>query len=295
MEHSRYLELANLAIRLDLPFEVNDALAAELGYSWRFTSAVSEFPVIGRYRVHTEDLACEGIVAPRVELPHARMGLNAAGQWEIATPTATPGRWQLRARLREDLSEGDLWLGTREGGSDNRYPLEFPVRPLLVYNLLASHGVCVLHSSQVDLGRRSILFTGKSGAGKTTQGALWREAGYPTLNDETNLLFVNADGAAMAASTPWNGDYGRVTPSVQPLAGVFLLNQAAEDVAIRQDPLHAAMRVMSNTFSQRTHKEHFERVMDVFGRIAERAPVFELRNTATRRTVEVVLEALEQA
>jgi len=212
--------------------------------------------------------------------------------WVIGSPYGNPTAWQLRGRITADFSSGTLYTGLLDSGEHNPYPLEVPIRPMVVFNLLAEHGIGVLHSSQVDLGGRSILFSGHSGAGKTTAGRIWREAGYPTLNDEMNLLYLE-DGVAMVASTPWNSDYVKVTQSAQPLAGVFFLRQTPDNRAEPIQPVRATSRLLANSFSQRAFKAQFETVMGVFGELSFQVPVFELHNTADTRTIAVVKQALD--
>jgi hypothetical protein len=84
-----------------------------------------------------------------------------------------------------------------------RFPLEAVVRILLADSLLAREGL-LLHSVGIAVPtHRSSVFVGESGAGKTTLGALCRDAGLVCLSDELVAVVPGLDHH-VAFGTPWN-------------------------------------------------------------------------------------------
>jgi hypothetical protein len=98
-------------------------------------------------------------------------------------------------------------------------------------------GVILLHSSGVIHGGGGFLFTGRSGAGKSTVARL--SPGDTVLNDE--ICLVRLDGAvARAESTPFNGFFHGKREGSAPLRCVCVLAHAPSHEV---SPLRAAEAV----------------------------------------------------
>jgi len=198
--------------------------------------------------------------------------------------------WQLVADLSADFSTGTIYR-RQEIDELNPNPLHYPMRNHLFHNRFAALDIAICHGSHIDYDGRSLLFIAKSGTGKTTTGLLWKDAGHRLLNDEKNLLFVR-DDIAFASTAFWLGSYPLTIPGEQPLAGIFLLAQAPENKLVPVPPARAVARLLANTFSERYHKENFQRVIGAYSAVVERVPVFELHCTPDQRAVEIVKREL---
>ena len=83
---------------------------------------------------------------------------------------------------------------------------------------------------------RGRVFTGRSGAGKSTISALLRDAGWRILNDDRVVVFRRG-GEWRVAGTPWHGS-GRFAEAAEvPLDGIHFLGKSAE---CRSEDLSAA-------------------------------------------------------
>ena len=60
--------------------------------------------------------------------------------------------------------------------------------------LAHQRGIFALHASAVEIDGRALLFSGKSGAGKSTIAAEFVKRGYGLLCDDTSLLTIDDDG-----------------------------------------------------------------------------------------------------
>ena len=108
----------------------------------------------------------------------------------------------------------------------HEYGLDSLTRILLSV-LLAPECGFLLHAATVLRNQRAYVFTGKSGAGKSTVAGL-SPAGS-VLTDEISLLkFV--DGEWHAFGTPFWGEFRAAGANVHaPIAGIYFLNQALTD------------------------------------------------------------------
>ncbi|MCW2991566.1 MAG: hypothetical protein JWM73_2160, partial [Solirubrobacterales bacterium] len=111
-------------------------------------------------------------------------------------------------------------VGGRRAG-DARMVAIHVVRGILQSFLLPFYGLHAAHGAVVSDGERTVMLTGRGGAGKTTAALYLQHHGFELLSDDAPL-FVAAGGEALALSSL---DYHHVTP-----ATVELLPWLAEHV-----------------------------------------------------------------
>ncbi|MFO0679905.1 MAG: hypothetical protein U0169_25500 [Polyangiaceae bacterium] len=107
--------------------------------------------------------------------------------------------------------------------------VENSLRVAVALRAVGSRAV-VLHSAALVKNGRAHLFVGHSGAGKSTLSRFGHAEGARVLSDDMNFLRVTTEGAFLER-LPFTGDFHVPTasPEAFPLAGVYRLEQAAED------------------------------------------------------------------
>jgi hypothetical protein len=110
---------------------------------------------------------------------------------------------------------------------------------------LADEGGFLLHASSVVRGGGAQVFTGVSGAGKTTLSRL-APADARVLTDE--ISYVRREGAGYVAyGTPFSGELGRPGANVSaPLSAIYLLAQGPENRVEEVEPAAAARALLGN-------------------------------------------------
>lgn len=129
--------------------------------------------------------------------------------------------------------------------SANPYSLDSVLR--IVHTIaLAERDGFLLHAASVIRHSRAFLFSGVSGAGKTTMTRL-APADVTLLTDEISYVRLE-DGEYRAYGTPFAGELARVGDNVEaPIAAIYLLAQGPEhrvDEIPRAEALRALMRNM---------------------------------------------------
>lgn len=148
--------------------------------------------------------------------------------------------------------------------------------------LLHQRGLLPLHANAIDLGGRSVAFSGHSGAGKSTIAAWFHDRGYPILADDVCVIGFDEAGRPLAypgiprlrlwrealeASGRDAGAYDRSFDDTDkydvptgegadagplPLAAIYLLRKAGEDdgeaAIVRSTGVEAIDTLMSNTY-----------------------------------------------
>jgi hypothetical protein len=138
-------------------------------------------------------------------------------------------------------------------------------------------GGFVIHASGLDDNGRGILFTGYSGAGKSTQAALWSQfPGVVVMNDDRVAVRVEGDGAAVYG-TPWAGEMNSPRNHNAPLSAVFILEQAPENSILRLPNEASAPVLLARSFLPYWDLALMGRALQILDALLDRVPVYLLR------------------
>lgn len=134
-------------------------------------------------------------------------------------------------------------------------------------------GVFLMHASCVDIGGEGVIFTGRSGVGKTTQAELWQKhLGAEIINGDK--VFVRETGGEFHGfGLPWKGSCEYCLNKKTKLRGIVVLRQAGENRITRLDAVQATELFMPHIFMPYWDKACLENTFDAFEKIIERVPV----------------------
>jgi hypothetical protein len=143
--------------------------------------------------------------------------------------------------------------------------------------LLARQGGFLLHAASAVRNGRAFLFSGVSGAGKTTISGL-APSDVTLLTDEISYV-VKDSGEYFAFGTPFAGELARVGENLRaPIAEVFLLTQGPTNKIEPLDTAVAAHALLRNTlfFAEDPGMVNsvFQSVCDFVGRVPVRRLTF---------------------
>ncbi len=126
----------------------------------------------------------------------------------------------------------------------NPYSLDSVLR-ILHSLILAERGGFLLHAASAICDGQAYLFSGVSGAGKTTMTRL-APPDITLLTDEISYLRPRADGYA-AFGTPFAGELARAGENCSaPVAALFFLEKGAENRIDELSSAEAVRRLMRN-------------------------------------------------
>jgi hypothetical protein len=205
-------------------------------------------------------------------------------QVEIAEPTGIGADEDVQVRYEAGqwiIERGDFkarWdpatnLGCVRQGA---YPYAIDTVIRIVHSLvLAKRGGFLVHSASAIRNGRAFLFSGVSGAGKTTISRL-APPDVTLLTDE--ISYVRREGEGYQAyGTPFAGDLGRAGENISaPLAGLYLLVQGRHNHASQIGPADAARRLLRNILFFADDACLVEQLFGTACEFVSRIPVYEL-------------------
>jgi hypothetical protein len=155
--------------------------------------------------------------------------------------------------------------GIRFDGVRNEYALDSLLRVLLSWKLLGHHGF-LLHAATVVRNGKAYIFTGRSGAGKSTVASLSPEGSV--LTDEISLI-RREDGVWRAYGTPFWGEFraAGLNTSV-PVAGFFRLLQAAENQVTALRPAAILRALLPNVLFFSAEAEANRQLLEILSQAA---------------------------
>lgn len=160
-------------------------------------------------------------------------------------------------------------------------------------HLLLAEDILLFHCSALSIHGKAILFTAKSGTGKSTHARLWRERFGPAvtmINDDKPLLKVTPHEVRVYG-TPYAGKEGLHTNTSAPVAAIVILRQGQEN-HIQQSSMQQAYPALFQQSYRRGDVEGLQHTMDLVGQLAS-LPVYTLDCTISQQAVELVYERLK--
>lgn len=153
----------------------------------------------------------------------------------------------------------------------NPYSIDTVLR-ILHSLFLASRQGFLLHSASGICDGRALLFSGISGAGKTTLSRL-APADVTLLSDEISYIRCQGDGYA-AYGTPFFGELARPgANSAAPVSALFLLEQGPQNRVEDMPPAEAMHRLLRNILFFAEDRELVEKILATACDFVSRVPV----------------------
>lgn len=159
------------------------------------------------------------------------------------------------------------------------------------YHIIFRGGM-VMHAVSINYKGESILFSGVSGMGKSTQADLWSEfEGSHIINgDRATLQFQ--DERLITTGSAWSGSSGIFLNESAPIKAIVFLEQADYNQLVELAPQKALSYMMPRCFLPYYNQEFMAIALSNVDKIARNTRMFLLRNKADRESVELVRQAV---
>lgn len=213
------------------------------------------------------------IAAPRIAAPGDDLHVSREGHtWRVVRGDFS-AQWDAKTR------RGWIRQGT------NPYSADTLLR--VVHSIaLAEKGGFLLHAASAVRKGRAFLFSGISGAGKTTLARL-APSDARILTDEISYVVKEANGYR-ACGTPFAGELARLGENINaPVAGLFFLEKAARNRLEKMDSCAAVGALLRNILFLARDEELVQRVFHAAMEFVSAVPIHRMYFTPDARAWEM--------
>ncbi|MBQ8057316.1 MAG: hypothetical protein IJ275_03145 [Ruminococcus sp.] len=152
-----------------------------------------------------------------------------------------------------------------------------------------------LHCSCLEYEGKAVIFTAKSGTGKSTHTRLWREIlgdKVTMINDDKPIVrYLNRE--FIIYGTPWNGKHSLSNNIKAPIKAIYYLHQAEENRVVKCDPISSISKLLSQTILP-DNTENMHSLLSMLERLVTDIPMFDLYCNISEDAVHTVLNSLNE-
>ena len=179
------------------------------------------------------------------------------------------------------------WKVYSEKSQQNKLvPLLYPLGPIIMQYMVVNSDAIMIHAACVFDGKKGRIFSGFSGAGKSTMSKIWGEEGYQIINDDRLLIRRQGDDFFVHNTPMHYAD----NPKCAPLNGIFLIHHSPENIIKNIDGAVAVSKVMAfciqNNFDSTIVMNNIKTISDV----CAKTPVYSLGVVPDKKIIDFILE-----
>lgn len=159
-------------------------------------------------------------------------------------------------------------------------------------DILLGNGRLIFHACCVASQLGGILFSGRSGIGKSTQGKLWCSCEGARIINEDRPILYKAGGCWSAYGSPYAGSSKWHVNERTEIRTIVMLGQAENCSIRRLDKAEAFRRIYAQTTLENWNAKSVGHVCDLVEELVSEMPVYELACTPDRKAVDILKNVL---
>lgn len=159
----------------------------------------------------------------------------------------------------------------------------------------SEHHLFLLHSASILYQNKAWLFSGKSGAGKSTHTNLWREMfDVAVLNGDLNMLGIEGN-QIFVYGQPWCGTSGICTERIYPLGGITFIRQDGKNYCDKLSREEKLLMVVQRMISPAWEKHLLERNISFAEKVEKYTHIWRLNCTPETGAVLTIKEQIDNS
>ncbi len=171
----------------------------------------------------------------------------------------------------------------------DRYQGNGALLPLLGLDyVLMGHNCLLLHSSVVEFSGKTLLFSGDSGVGKSTQADLWQQHMGATVRNGDRCALSLRGETFWGGGCPYAGSSGIYDPGEAPLAGIVFLEQGPENHIRPLTGREAFTMLFAQSLANPWDADFTDNLCDLISRLIQSVPIYKMTCVADGSAVELV-------
>lgn len=160
-----------------------------------------------------------------------------------------------------------------------------------IEEFLLNNNALLLHSSLVQLDGQTVLFSGPSGVGKSTQASLWEKYLRADVLNGDRCVIRKIDETFYGCGSPWAGTSGIYRREMAPIKGIFILKQSKE-TKVRQIKAEAFVKIYQQCIVNAWDEQFVERITDLIMDLLRNVPVYEMACRPDKEAVDLAYNTL---
>jgi hypothetical protein len=224
-----------------------------------------------------------------------------AGHWNYYSTTlgdvfrlriASPGPYftVYTACLHPDGCRGELYIEEENPASTGQFSYEIPPQALdevLAIHWITRHDGLILHAcGMAEASGGGLLFSGHSGAGKSTIARLWIHSEQAQLLSDERVSVFYRENAFYLHGTPWHGEGLAPSCASAPLQRIFIISHASQNDVHRMLPSDAMLELLSRTLLPFWDQKGIALALDFLNKLCQSVPCYALGFVPDNRVVE---------
>lgn len=153
-------------------------------------------------------------------------------------------------------------------------------------DILLRNGRLIVHACCVASRLGGILFSGRSGIGKSTQGKLWCSCEEARIINEDRPILYKEDECWIAYGSPYAGSSKWHMNEETEIRAIVMLEQAERCAIRRLGEAEAFRRIYAQTTVENWNPKSVSYACDLTEKLASEVPVYEMACTPDRKAVE---------
>ena len=189
---------------------------------------------------------------------------------QIATLDASFSHWKVYSKVTD---------------TNALLPLKYPLGPIVMHYMTLLSDAVMMHASCAFDGKDARIFTGFSGAGKSTMSKIWSEAQNQIVNDD-RLIVRKQNETYYVYNTPM---YYIDRPKKAPLSAVYLISHSPVNIMQKLNGALAVTRMMAFSIQNNFDTQYIQVRLNFFSTLCSSIPVYALGFVPDQSVVKFVL------
>ena len=163
-----------------------------------------------------------------------------------------------------------------------------------IAELLPKYDRVLFHGSSLSVDGRGVLFTAKSGTGKSTHTSLWRQefsGRVEMVNDDKPFLHITDRGVTVYG-TPWRGKHALGSNICAPLEAIYFLNRGTDNRLQPVLPREVFALLLQQTYTP-DNPEAMARTLALVERLSRQTRLLKLYCNMEPEAAHVALSGIE--
>lgn len=180
-----------------------------------------------------------------------------------------------------------------EGSPTDAYLETLAVYRRLAEAMLETQDTLLIHGSALAVDGRAVLFAAKSGTGKSTHAALWRQLlgeRCVIVNDDKPLVRIRPD-TAQVCGTPWNGKHNLDTNCIVPLQAICMLERGEQNQVMPITFREALPELLQQSYQPQDRRQ-MSHVLQLLEMLSGRVRFYRIRCNMEEEAARLAYEAI---